>query len=111
MIRIDKHYNETDSSDVAIAGIRLQKLQDGKIHTVRFVSRTFNPAEINSNVDDNRILPVACSLRVDHHYPEGAKHKTTIFSDHQNVDYSKMALLLNRRQARWSEELMLLNFQ
>jgi len=102
---------ETDASDFAIAGISSQKFEDGKIHPVRFVSRKLNPAELNYDVYDKEMLAVVFSLQKNRHYLQGAIHKTTIFSDHQNFTYFKTAVVLNRRQARWSEELKQYNFQ
>jgi hypothetical protein len=84
-----------DTSDFAIAVELSQKLEDGKIHPVRFVSRTLNPAELNYDIYDKDMLAVVFSLRKNRHYPQGAKHKTTIFSDHQNLIYFKSAILLN----------------
>jgi hypothetical protein len=56
------------------------------------------------------MLAVEFSLRKNRHYLQGAVHKTTIFSDHQNVTYFKSGILLNRRQASWAEELKQYNF-
>ena len=57
------------------------------------------------------MLAVEFSLRKNRHYFHGAVHKTTVFSDHQNLTAFIMAVLLNRRQARWWEELKQHNFQ
>jgi len=102
---------ETDALDFAIAGILSQKFEDGMIYPVRFISRKLNPAELNHDVYDKEMLAVVFSLWKNWHYLQGAVHKTTIFSDHQNLTYFKTAVLLNRRQARWSEELKQYNFQ
>jgi hypothetical protein len=102
---------ETDASDFEIAGILSQKFEDGKIHPARFVSRKLNPAELNYDVYDKEMLAVVFSLRKNRHYLQGAVHKTTIFSDHQNLTYFKTAVMPNRRQARWSEALKQYNFQ
>ena len=113
-----KHYDpdrpalvETDASDFAIAGILSQKFEDGKIHPVRFVSRKLNPAQLNHDVYDKEMLAVVSSLQKNRHYLLEAIHKTTIYSDNQNLTYFKSAILLNRRQARWSEELKQYNLQ
>jgi len=112
-----KHYDpqrpallETDASDFAIAGVLSQKFEDGKIHPVRFVSRKLTPAELNYDVYDKEMLAVVFSLNKNRHYLQGAVHKTTIYSDHQNLTYFKSAVLLNRRQARWAEDLKQYNF-
>jgi hypothetical protein len=102
---------ETDASDFAIAGIPSQKFEYGKIHPVQFVSRKLSPAELNYDVYDKEMLAVIFSLRKNRHYLQGAEHKTTIFSDHQNRMYFISAILLNRRQARWADELTQYNFQ
>jgi len=102
---------ETDASDCAIAGILSQKFEDGKIHPVRFVSRKLTSAELNYDVYDKEMLAIVSSLRKNGHYLQGAEHKTTIFSDHQNLTYFKSAISLNRRQARWAEDLTQYNFQ
>ena len=112
-----KHYDpdrpallETDASDFAIAGILSQKFEDGKIHPVRFVSRKLTPAELNYDVYDKEMLAIVFSLWKNRHYLQGAEHETKIFSDHQNLTYFKSTILLNRRQARWAEELKQYNF-
>jgi len=102
---------ETDASDFAIAGILSQKFDDGKIHPGRFVSRKLTPAELNHDVYDKEMLAVVFSLRKNRHYLQGAIDETTIYSDHQNLTYFKTAVLLYRRQARWSEELKQYNFR
>jgi len=117
-IPILRHYDpdrpallETDASDFAITGILSQKFEDGKIYLVQFVSRKLTAAELNYDVYDKETLAVVFSLQKNHHYLQGAVHKTMIFSDHQNLTYFKSAVLLNRRQARWSEDLKQYNFQ
>jgi len=101
---------EIDPSDFAIAGILSQKFEDGKIHPVRFTSRKLTPAELNYDVYDKEMLAVVFSLNKNRHYLQGAEHKTTIYSDHQNLTYFQSTPLMNRRQARWSEELKQYNF-
>jgi hypothetical protein len=101
---------ETDASDFAIAGILSQKFEDGKIHPVRFTSRKLSPAELNYDVYDKEMQAVVFSLNKNRHYLQGAVHKTTIYSNHQNLTYFKSAILLNRRQAWWAEDLNQYNF-
>ena len=101
---------ETDASDFVIAGILSQKVEDGKIHPVRFVARKLNPAGLNYDVDDKEMLAVDNSLNKNRHFLQRATHKTIIFSDHQNLTYFTTAILLNRRQARWAKQLKQCNF-
>jgi len=95
---------ETDVSDFAIAGMLSQKFEDCKIHPVRFVSRKLNPAELNYEVYDKEMLAVVYLLNKNRHFLQGTDHKTTIYSNHQNLTYFKTAVLLNHRQARWAEQ-------
>jgi len=44
-------------------------------------------------------------------YCEGAKHPVEVFSDHQNLEYFTTTKVLNRRQARWAQELAGIDFK
>jgi len=96
---------ETDASDFAIAAILSQKFEDGKLHPVSFISRKLSQAELNYDVNDEEMLAIVFSLRKWRYLLQGAEYKTIIYSDHQNLTYFKTAVSLNRRQARWAEEL------
>lgn len=101
---------ETDALDLAIADILSHKFEDGKVRPVCFISGRLNLAELNRDVYDKEMSAVVYSLNQSRHCLPGAKHKTTIYSDHQNWTYFKTAIPLNRRQARWAEQLMQYNF-
>jgi len=49
-------------------------------------------------------------LNQNRHFLQGATHKIIIFSNRQNLTYFKTVILLNRRQARWAEQLEQYNF-
>jgi len=101
---------ETDASDFAIAGILSQKFEDGKLHPVSFISRKLSPAEFNYDVYDKEMLAVVFCLKKWRYFLQGATHKTIVYSDHQNLTYFQTAVSLNRRQARWAEDLVSFNF-
>jgi len=44
-------------------------------------------------------------------YCEGATHQVQVFSDHQNLEYFTTTKVLNRRQARWAQELAGIDFR
>jgi len=44
-------------------------------------------------------------------YCEGATHQVQVFSDHQNLEYFTTTKVLNRRQARWAQELASIDFK
>jgi len=101
---------ETDASDFAIAGILSQKFEDGKLYPVSFISRKISLAEFNYDVFDKEMLAVVFSLEKSRYFLPGAEHKTIVYSDHQNLTYFKTMVSLDRRQARWAEELVSFNF-
>jgi len=101
---------DTDSSDLAIAGILSQKLEDGKLYPVSVISRKLSPADFDYDVFDKETPAVVYSLRKCRYFLHGAEHKTIAYSDHQNLTYFKTAITLNSRQARWAEELMMFDF-
>jgi hypothetical protein len=101
---------EIDASDFAIAGILSQTFQDGKLHPVSFISRKLSQAELNYDVFDKEMLAIVFSLRKWRYFLQGAEHKSIVYSDQNNLTYFKTAVSLNRRQARWAEELQSYNF-
>ena len=74
------------------------------------MSRKLDPAELNYDVYNEEMLAVIYSLNQNRHFLQGATHKIIIFSNHQNLTYFKTVILLNRRQARWAEQLEQYNF-
>jgi len=101
---------ETNASDFAIAGILSQKFEDGKLRPIDFVSRKLSPTEFNYDVYDKEMLAVVFTLKKWRYFLQGAIHKTIVYSDHQNLTYFKTAVSLNRRQARWAEDLVSFDF-
>jgi len=101
---------ETDASEFAIAGILSQKFEDGKLKPVSSISRTLTAAEFNYDLYDKEMLAVVYSLKKWRYFLQGAIHNTIVYSDHQNLTYFKTAVSLNRRQARWAEDLVSFNF-
>ena len=101
---------ETDALDFAIAGILSRKFEDRKLHPASFNSRKLSPTEFNYDVYDKEMLAVVYCLTNWRYFLQGAIHKTIVYSDHQNLTYFKTAVSLNRRQARWAEDLVSFNF-
>ena len=76
-----------------------------------FHSRKFTPAEINYEIHDKELLAVVDTFKHWRCYCEGATHQVQVFSDHQNLEYFTNTKVLNRRQARWAQELAGVNFR
>lgn len=96
---------ETDASDFAIAGVLSQKGEDGKLHPVAFHSRRMTPPEMNYEIHDKELLAIVDCFARWRRYLEGSKHRIEVFSDHQNLAYFTTTKVLNRRQARWAQDL------
>jgi len=95
----------TDASDFAIAGVLCQKFEDNKLWPIGIGSRKLISTEFNYDVYNKEMLAVVFSPKKWRHFLQGAHHKTIIYSDHQNLTYFKTEVKLNRRQARWTQEL------
>ncbi|CCE34844.1 uncharacterized protein CPUR_08783 [Claviceps purpurea 20.1] len=96
---------EADASDFALGGVLSQKGADGKLHPIAFHSRKFCPAEMNYEIHDKELLAIVDCFKKWRQFLEGAQHRVEVFSDHHNLEYFTKVRLLNRRQARWSQEL------
>jgi len=102
---------ETDASDFAIGAILLQRGEENRLHPVAFHSRKFQPMEINYEIHDKELLAIVDVFKHWRRYCEGAKHQVQVFSDHQNLEYFTTTKVLNRRQARWTQELAGIDFR
>jgi len=101
---------ETDALDFAIGAVLSPMFEDGKIHPCAYLSRKLSPGEFNYNVFDKEMLAIVYTFQKWRHYVLGTEHKTTIFTDHQNLENFSKKVKLNRRQARWAEILMEFDF-
>jgi hypothetical protein len=102
---------ETDASDFALGAVLSQKGDDGRLYPVAFHSRKFTPAEINYEIHDKELLAIVDCFKVWRRYLEGATHTVQVYSDHQNLEYFTTTKVLNRRQARWAQELAGVDFK
>ena len=102
---------ETDASDFALGAVLSQRDDEGKLHPVAFHSRKFQPAEINYEIHDKELLAIVDAFKHWCRYCEGAEHPIQVFTDHHNLEYFTMTKVLNRRQARWAEELAGIDFR
>jgi hypothetical protein len=102
---------ETDASDFAFRAILSQQDEENRLHPVAFHSRKFTPAEINYEIHDKELLAIVNSFKHWRRYCEGAVHQVQVFSDHQNLEYFTTIKVLNRRQARWAQELAGIDFK
>jgi hypothetical protein len=101
---------ETDASDFAI-GIVLSQVIDGRVHPIADHSRKMDKAEINYEIHDKEMLTIVSMFKKWRRYLVGAAHPISVFTDHKNLEYFITRKILNRRQARWAQELAGYDFQ
>jgi hypothetical protein len=102
---------ETDASDFALGAVLSQRDDENRLHPVAFHSRRFQPAEINYEIHDKEHLAIVDAFKHWRRYCEGAQHQVQVFLDHQNLEYFATTTVLNRRQARWAQELAGIDFK
>jgi len=102
---------ETDALDFTIGAVLSQRDEENRLHPVAFHSRKFQPAEINYEIHDKELLAVVDAFKHWRRYCEGATHQVQVCSDHQNLEYFTTTKVLNRRQARWAQELAGIDFR
>jgi len=102
---------ETDPSDFVIGAVLSQRDDEERIHPVAFHSWKFQPAEINYEIHDKELLAIVNAFKHWRRYCEGATHQVQVFSNHQNLEYFTTTKVLNRRQARWAQELAGIDFR
>ena len=101
---------ECDASDFAIGAV-LSQQKDKFLHPVAYDSRKLAPAETNYHVYDKNLLAIVQTLKHWQRFLEGAKHPVIIHTDHKNLEYFKGSRILNQRQACWSMDLLLFDFE
>lgn len=105
---------ETDASDTAISGILSQYVHypDKKLlHPVAYFSRNLTPAERNYGIGDKELLAIVASLTQYRPYVVNLAQPLLVITDHSNLTTLASKQVLNRRQARWANELSELNFK
>jgi hypothetical protein len=95
---------ETDASDFAIRAV-LSQVVDGRTHPIAFHSRKMDKAEINYEIHDKEMLAIVSAFKEWRRYLDGANHQILVYTDHKNLEYFTTTKVLNRRQARWAQEL------
>jgi len=102
---------ETDALDFAIGVVLSHRDEEKCLHPVAFHSRKFQPAEVNYEIHDKELLVEVDAFKHWRRYCEGATHQVQVYSDHQNLEYFTTTKVLNRRQARWAQELAGIDFR
>lgn len=100
---------ECDASEFALGAV-LSQLQEGKWHPLAYYSKALNETERNYEIYDKELMAIVASLEEWRQYLLDVDIPVEIFSDHQNLGYFREPQKLNRRQARWFQELQDYNY-
>src|SRR6266850_1837189 len=91
---------EVDASAYAVGAILFQKDSQGRKRDVGYYSKALNPAECNYDIWDREFLAVIKALGNWQHILIGTPHKTTVWTDHANLQYYRQLQKVNRRVAQ-----------
>ncbi|CCO32318.1 Retrotransposable element Tf2 155 kDa protein type 2 [Rhizoctonia solani AG-1 IB] len=81
------YFLETDASGVAMGAILSQRLEDGRLHPIAYMSKSFNDAECNYDTHNKELLAIIKAFEECHIFLEGTLRPITVFTDHQNLEY------------------------
>ena len=97
---------ETHASDLA-KGLVLSQYEDSnkKWHPVAFYSKKFSPAELNYDIHYKEMVVIVDCFKEWRHMLCGSPNRVVVYTDHRNLEYFQTTKILNRRQARWAENL------
>ncbi|QRV83866.1 Retrotransposable element Tf2 protein [Ceratobasidium sp. AG-Ba] len=73
---------ETDASGIAIGAILSQRGEDGYLHPVAYLSKSYNDAQRNYDTANKELLAIVESLKHWRIYLEGTILPVTVFTDH-----------------------------
>ncbi|KAK3506886.1 hypothetical protein QTP70_030924 [Hemibagrus guttatus] len=102
---------EVDASTTAVGAVLSQQQGNPrKLLPCTFYSRKLNPAEVNYDIGNRKLLAIELALEEWRPWLEGAKHPFMVLTDHKNLEYLRDAKILNPRQARWALFFTRFNF-
>ncbi|KAF8748203.1 hypothetical protein RHS01_10971 [Rhizoctonia solani] len=105
------YFLETDASGAALGSILSQCQEDGRLHPLGFLSKSFKGAEQNYNTHNKELLAIIRSFEYWRIFLEGTLHPITVFTDHRNLEYWKESRTFNCCHAQWHLLLAGYNFQ
>jgi deoxyuridine 5'-triphosphate nucleotidohydrolase len=95
---------EVDTSNY-VKGAILYQEQDKVFKTIAYLSVAMSPTERNYDAADKELSAIITALTHWRHCLMGATEDFEIWTDHKNLTYFRSPQKLNRRQARWMQEL------
>ncbi|KAL0174051.1 hypothetical protein M9458_030019 [Cirrhinus mrigala] len=87
---------EVDASSTGVGAVLSQRQGESlKIFPCAYFSHKLTPPERNYDVGNRELLAIKLAL-------EEWRHWLEVLTDHKNLEYLRLAKLLNHRQARWA---------
>ncbi|CUA70421.1 Transposon Tf2-7 polyprotein [Rhizoctonia solani] len=105
------YFLETDASGVAMGAVLSQQQEDGRLHPVAYMSKSFQGTAHNYDTHNKELLAITKSLQHWRIFLEGTTEPITIFTDHHNLEYWKESRNFNRQHTRWHLLLAGFNFR
>ena len=100
---------EVNASNFALGSILSQQLDDGKLHPMAFHLHKLDTVKINYyKVHDKKLLAIVDSFEQWRHFLEDSSHQIIVSDDRKKLTYFQSTHVLNRRQARWAQSLLIL---
>src|SRR5260221_2735851 len=87
-----------------------QQQEDGLLHPIGFMLKSFSDMEWNYQIHDKEMLAIMHALEEWRHFLEGSDQKFKIHMDHKNLSYFQEAHKLNCCQVHWSLYLSRFDF-
>lgn len=104
---------ETDSSNVAYAGVISQKDDNGDLRPVLMFSHTFTDEQKNWPAHDKELYAIVFGFDRYRHFLQTRAHPVEVYSDHRALSHFMTTTDLSRkdRHRRWADLLSQFNFQ
>lgn len=78
-----------------------QQQEDGHLHLIAFMSKSFTGVETNYDTHDKELLAIIKALEQCGFLLAGKEIPLTVFTDHRNLEYWQELCNFNWRHARW----------
>ncbi|KAF8698567.1 reverse transcriptase, partial [Rhizoctonia solani] len=105
------YFLEANTSGAALGSILSQQQEDGCLHPLNFLSKSFQGAEQNYNTHNKELLAIIQLFEYWCIFLEGTLHPVMVFTDHCNLEHWKESWTFNCCHARWHCLLAGYNFQ
>ena len=102
---------EINASDTVIAGIFLQKNEDGQLQPVIYFFNKMFSAEANYDIYDKELLAIIWVFKEWCSELEGSEESVQVLCDHKNLEWFMTTKSLSQWQICWSEFLSQFNFK